>query len=404
MPSNIVIDKSQYRNFSCKLGRKNKVNKVIGNQYVIDAATSTSYAEGSRSFAPYSIGGSMEYREYHTKYTAMALFDWSAEYYLRYEKYVRTISFEFVVTGKTITNIGGMYANYTLYYNKYTSNQNLITASNYESSKSANIFSAIRSNSNRPSSSYDSSTGTYSEYDESTTTSIPMPVPNSYYSGETNTIGYIPVQSSNGDCKVTYISKSKNVDGVNYDYRFRVDLTFVVSYGANTVYLNWWTGNVSSQTINFNEVVRVDISVGGYTVSKEEVRAEYSIGGDESKVLELQTNEFVQQSIVSVPVGTGQSLVSFNDISNEIINAYKDNRLIVTFDLVNNKKYNINGVTRLLRAGDKIKIRDLEGKMLSSSTATEDDAGNDFEIIKANTKYDGFFYREIVAKEILNSN
>lgn len=78
---------------------------------------------------------------------------------------------------------------------------------------------------------------------------------------------------------------------------------------------------------------------------------------------------------------------------------------IATFDLINNRKYEIDGETRYLRAGDRIKIKDLEGKYLSSSSETSSESvGNDFEIIKANSKYDGFYYREIVAREILNSN
>lgn len=117
-----------------------------------------------------------------------------------------------------------------------------------------------------------------------------------------------------------------------------------------------------------------------------------------SKTLELQTNELMQSPI-------NNASLSFSGIAQEIINAYKTDRLIATFDLINNRKYEIDGETRYLRAGDRIKIKDLEGKYLSSSSETSNESvGNDFEIIKANSKYDGFYYREIVAKEILNSN
>ena len=169
--------------------------------------------------------------------------------------------------------------------------------------------------------------------------------------------------------------------------------------------MNALTGNITKQNNYLYKVVKILIEVHGYTVSKEEVNSFYTKDGDESKVLELQTNELLQQSVGSVSVGTGQKVISFNDVADEIITAYKDNRLIATFDLINNRKYEIDGETRYLRAGDRIKIKDLEGKYLSSSSETSSESvGNDFEIIKANSKYDGFYYREIVAKEILNSN
>lgn len=143
------------------------------------------------------------------------------------------------------------------------------------------------------------------------------------------------------------------------------------------------------------KVVKVEINVSGFTVSKEEVKSEE---GDGECVLELQTNELMQQSVTSSP-----SYISFSDTADEIINAYKDDRLIASFDLVNNRKILIDGEERYLRAGDKIKIKGLDGAFVSSQN-NDTGIGNDFEIIKANTKYEGFFYRQITAKEILNSN
>lgn len=402
----IVIDKSMYKNFSCKLGKKNKITKVIGNQYIIDTSSKTDYEEGKKECAPLAISGSNDYRESHAHYTSVALFDWSADTYLREERIDRTITYYFTVTGKTITNINNIYATYTLFYNKYEKTQTLITSSNYQNSKYSNIFKQIKADENRPDSSRNED-GTYKDYDDSTNTAMPRGLSADYYSSDTSSlIGYLyPLNNVTHECKVQYVSKTKNADGVNYDYRFKVTFTFNYSNGTNCNYISDLTGSLKWQTCKYNEVVKILIEVHGYTVSKEEVNSFYTKDGDESKVLELQTNELLQQSVGSVSVGTGQKVISFNDVADEIITAYKDNRLIATFDLVNNRKYEIDGETRYLRAGDRIKIKDLEGKYLSSSSETSSESvGNDFEIIKANSKYDGFYYREIVAKEILNSN
>lgn len=404
----IVIDKSMYKNFSCKLGKKNKITKVIGSQYVIDTSTKTDYEEGKKEGAPFSVSvdsRSSTMREAHCHYTQFALFNWSADYYLRRELRDITFVYYFTITGKTITNISDIYATYTLYYNKYVKTQNIINSENYQRSRYSNLYAQIESDANRPETSRNED-GTYKEYDESTTTAIPSPFPVGRWDDNSALIAYLDSQYQNThQCKVQYISKTKNADGVNFDYRFKVTFDFNLYSGANEVFLNALTGNITKQNNYLYKVVKILIEVHGYTVSKEEVNSFYTKDGDESKVLELQTNELLQQSVVSISVGTGQKVISFNDIADEIITAYKDNRLIATFDLINNRKYEIDGETRYLRAGDRIKIKDLEGKYLSSSSETSSESvGNDFEIIKANSKYDGFYYREIVAKEILNSN
>lgn len=187
------------------------------------------------------------------------------------------------------------------------------------------------------------------------------------------------------------------IEACNSIYTFKVKYFFVVSSGWHTVHYPFI--GAPSHTNQYYEAQSIEITVNGFTVSKDEI--EVMSGGSDSrgsKTLELQTNELMQSPI-------NNASLSFSGIAQEIINAYKTDRLIATFDLINNRKYEIDGETRYLRAGDRIKIKDFEGKYLSSSSETSNESvGNDFEIIKANSKYDGFYYREIVAKEILNSN
>lgn len=397
----VIIDKSQYKNFSCKLGKKNKITKVIGKEYLVDTSTKATYTEGNKDCTPSELGGTLYDIGAYADGEAFALFDWRNEYYLRREVHSRKGSYTFVITGKTITHIDKMVANYTLYYNKYTNSSGLIGSGNYSQSYSNNVFSAIRNNNNRPQSSYNEETKEYNEYDYTTKTCIPSYEAVAYYDKIGDTIieytdpgGIVPTQY----CKVKLLSKTKNKDGVNYDYTFQVDFQFTYATGRNDVAISSFDGK-HSHANEYYEVVKIGIEISGFTVSKEKVDSDYCAGNDERYVLELQTNELMQQSIDAVAVGSGHKVISFKDVAAEIITAYKNNRLIATFDLINNRKYTIDGETRYLRAGDKIKIKDKDGNFVSSCGDTEN--GSEFEIIKANSKYEGFYYREITAKEIL---
>ncbi len=169
------------------------------------------------------------------------------------------------------------------------------------------------------------------------------------------------------------------IEACNSIYTFKVKYFFVVSSGWHTVRYPFI--GAPSHTNQYYEAQSIEITVNGFTVSKDEI--EVMSGGSDSrgsKTLELQTNELMQSPI-------NNASLSFSGIAQEIINAYKTDRLIATFDLINNRKYEIDGETRYLRAGDRIKIKDLEGKYLSSSSETSNESvGNDFEIIKANSK------------------
>lgn len=391
----VIIDKSQYRNLSCKLGKKNYINTVKGVEYKIDVASNDTFSEGGKEVTPAQLS-SINYtnnRGYKIEISPLgAGLIITDRIYLRNEvTYIRG-SYTFSLTGKTLTNYtNAVRANYTLEYKSYESTTNLINETNYV--KSSRVFSAIKSDINRPEGSYDEDAGAYRECDGSTSGMIPH--------GEAQTTGIgltknhtcptcsIPAQY----CNVVFLRKETPSGSVNPVYHYRVDFCFVISSGWNVTDVNFWM--TKSYSNYYHEVSKIIISVVGTTVSKEDV--EVSVGGSDehgAKILELQTNELMQSS-------SSTSALSFTDVANEIISAYKENRLIVTFDLVNNRKHSIDGVERFLRAGDRIKITDLAGNYISSQGTI---VGNDFEIIKANSKWDGFYYKEITAKEILSSS
>lgn len=125
------------------------------------------------------------------------------------------------------------------------------------------------------------------------------------------------------------------IEACNSIYTFKVKYFFVVSSGWHTVRYPFI--GAPSHTNQYYEAQSIEITVNGFTVSKDEIEV-MSVGSDSrgSKTLELQTNELMQSPI-------NNASLSFSGIAQEIINAYKTDRLIATFDLINNRKYEIDG-------------------------------------------------------------
>ena len=383
----IVINKSQYRNLSCKLGKKNYINTVKGVEYKIDTTSNVAFEEGGKECTPAQLSVTNHTNKYGYRID-VSLFGAGLiitdRIYLRNEVTYIKGSYNFNLSGRTLTNYTtAVRATYNLEYKSYENTSNLIGSGNYTSS--GRVFDAIKSENNRPT--------TDTDYDGSTSGMIPH--------GEAKTTGSGLVSNSTCPtcsiptqyCNVVFLRKETPAGSVNPVYYYRVDYCFVISSGWNVTDINFW--GTKSYHNYYHEVSKITISVTGTTVDKEEI--EVSVGGSDAqgaKILELQTNELMQSSM-------SNNTLSFTGVANEIINAYKDNRLIATFDLVNNRKYAIDGVERYLRAGDRIKITDLEDNFISSQGAVN---GNEFEIIKANSRWNGFFYKEITAKEILSSS
>ena len=156
-------------------------------------------------------------------------------------------------------------------------------------------------------------------------------------------------------------------------YTFRVYYKFITLTGWNNVSENFWGSNSYENICNI--ITSISFTIKGLTVDAEEVDIEV---GDGSKLLTLQTNELMQTLTTS-------STSLFETTAQTIIDNYSSNRAIITFKMVNNIKYLIDGEYRFLRAGDKIKLKDSQNNFISEYievvNGKQSVNGNDFEII-----------------------
>lgn len=427
------ITKNQYKDLECYIGRKNLITKVTGKEYKIDTMNETTFQEGSFTLTPNELSSKSSASSFvlikSTKDKSSEgwwLRTFGHNHFLREECYYLKGSYYFNITNSLISDLSSVKLTFQIHYNKYTSSSHVVGDWNYKSND--RTFTSMRNWGNRPSESRGENSDNATEYDSSTSGIIPhssaktsgltpnfstptLSIPNqafnlvfiskdryfktldnkifstkTYYTKNGN--NYVAVSSPTSSNLNNYYEKCE--DG-KFCYQYRVDYLLVVSTGHNDLNVNFW--GTDSYWNEFFEVVNVDIKVKGLTVKSEELAKEYGKG---TKTLELQTNEFMQS-----PITDTENM--FDNVARQIVEAYKDNRILCKFKLLNNQILTINGVQRYLRAGDVIKIRDEHDKYIKSFENNGVEIGCDFEIIKADCKYEGFFYREIVAKEILNN-
>lgn len=447
------ITKDQYRDLECYIGRKNLITKVTGNEYKIDTASETTFSEGTFSFTPEELANKSTNVTYETLYKTKdkSSESWAvrwlyADHYLRTECYVMKGTLRFNITNTLITDIKSVRTSYSLKHKTYNTDRRKVNSGNYKSS--SRVFSSMRSWALRPSSTRGESETDATESDATITGCLPLE--NSKTKGLTPNFSTPNLSMPNQVFDLTFESKDryfltqdtelvkdkqyyKKITKITYKetkffgitikvpiysysyeevsspvaselstyyqeceagkfcYQFKLDYQIILSTGFHTDSYDFW-GNMSHWN-TFHEISKIDITTKGLTVTEEEVGREVGKG---TKVLDLQTNELMQSSM-----GVEESM--FDRVARQIISAYSDNRVLVKFKLINNKLMNIDGEERYLRAGDVVKIKDGHDKYIKSYSSGDTEIGSDFEIIKISNKFEGFFYREVTAKEILHN-
>lgn len=177
-------------------------------------------------------------------------------------------------------------------------------------------------------------------------------------------------------CYPTIINKTSSSTTIKVKYRFKI-------WGA------WATDNQENNTV----LCVNNITIGTYanTVETDEYEFDYiSNNVLNGKTYNLETNELFQTELTDVE-SSRQSYIT----SQDIFSSYKNDRRIVSFDLYNLEKYNINdaekfenGINedRYLDVDDFIELFDEHNKSI----------GN-FRILKCNPIWDGSYYKKVVA-------
>lgn len=157
-----------------------------------------------------------------------------------------------------------------------------------------------------------------------------------------------------------------------------------------------WHGLSASYQYYLNVVRLINFKVRANTISVNENTFDYGNFNEEPYALE--SNEFLQYTN-GEPIEDRMSY----ETSQEIFEKTERNRMLVSFNLFRLDKldWDGDGNLRFIRSRDRIKIKDELGNYLG---AYYDDSGNEiipeFEVIRANGKWDGKFYKEIVAKQV----
>ena len=191
------------------------------------------------------------------------------------------------------------------------------------------------------------------------------------------TIKNIVVDSINGKTTVTF--------------HYAIPVWYGWNYYREQLFANVWDNNL-------NVVKTITLSVQANTINITENDFEY--GNINEEPYSLESNEFLQYMN-----GDDEEDKLSYDIAQEIFTKTEKNRMIVTFDLHRLERYAFDGGTdtRYISSRDRIKIKDELGNYIGQYY---DSSGTlivpEFEVIRANGKWDGRFYKEIVAKEVYN--
>lgn len=213
---------------------------------------------------------------------------------------------------------------------------------------------------------------------------------------DTKTISVNPLQEIY-NIKILSVSEEEGTI-IQFDYRM------LIWHGFNTGEIQTF-GAFRENYWNLYVAKNIDFIVQGKSINTISNSFQYmtrdsqSFSTDESYTLE--TNELMQYR----PNQITEDKLSYK-VSAKILNGMDTNRQIISFNLLNVNKYNFetkNGSidNRYLDVGDLIKIKDENDNWVGEYIdANGDSQISYFEIIKMQNKWNGSYYKEIVARQV----
>ena len=370
----VILTSKHYKNLEYNLGERNNITLVKGKEYKIDTTTSIKLEDSETTVnTNWTTSSNVDFKQ-----SGVVNYPFSTVY-LRAEQSFTTGSFDFTYSSSILKNsdLKNLTINFTATGKKYkTDTVGFIDSSNRSSSKS--VFSGIINETNKIEDFLINNTSDSLQ-------SIPYSNAEAYSWGTLLDLSTPKVNVGLSYVRANFVKKE--TVGVTITYYFHVDYKILTCTGWNRIDKGLlWENNQ-----NYCNVINsFTISINSVGIKATSFDREYGTG---NKILELQTNELMQSQM-------DDSEPMFDYISRDIIDNFSNNRLIVNFKMLFNEKFEINGENRLLRAGDKIKIKDLHGNFIGEYINDEDEIdGSEFEILKIENCFEGLFFRNIVCRQ-----
>lgn len=396
----LEISSKDYNNLRTDYSDPNIINRVQGSEFLIDDASVVDfYFNNNPSQKEYAISVPISLNTNELKYYSYSLGKSGANIQENQVVWGReefaTISGTFSAKIDQVVFSDSISIEYDIDYDSYQKTEkDLINSSNYKQLQY--VFNSINNLSNMI------------NKDESDNR-IPQVINNStifngfrdgyiYYEWRTGFLGRIvnkngilftgSVPGVSTDIKITSIDKNELGETL-----INVSYSICVWYG----YTKYQKGSNPEEWENLLRVARsIKFKVRANTINTTENTFDYGDSNEDPYALE--SNEFLQYQ-------NGEPLedrMSY-ETAQEIFEKTERNRMLVSFNLFRLDKldWDGDGNLRFIRSRDRIKIKDELGNYLG---IYYDSSGNEiipeFEVVRANGKWDGKFYKEIIAKQV----
>ena len=378
------INSKDYNNLRTDYSDPNIIGRVQGSEFLIDDASVVNfYFDGNPSITTKTI--TPIYTNQITRFGEARIFLLGFPYMFARSEVFFTSGYLSAEIDEVIYDKNSISIDYEIDYDTYKTSSRLIDGSNYNISVSA--FSSLRNNNNL-------------QNKDSGGNRTPQVLQNELYAHPKAVIDYAQFGFSTAkiDAYANFVLTQFNVENITVD-NLTGKTTVLIKY-ALPIWYGWNDYReqlFANRLDNWLNVVRTfGIKIRANTINVVESAFDYGNLNEEPYALE--SNEFLQYTN-GEPIEDRMSY----ETAQEIFEKTERNRMLVSFNLFRLDKldWDGDGNLRYIRSRDRIKIKDELGNYLG---AYYDDSGNEiipeFEIIGANGKWDGKFYKEIIAKQV----
>jgi len=381
------INSKDYNNLKTNYSDQNIINRLQGSEFLIDDSSSVPFDIIPNSIINSSgvVTPSLPPSGNSSRNSAWAEAGW---YWILRRVHGRaegiTISGSFSATiNEVIYDTNNISVDYEIDYDSYYSEDEIILDNNYLSNQF--IYNAIRN-------------GTYLVNKDVNNNRVPQILDNSNFDINTGSVYAQFLWANKESSYRVNLTSSISINNIvvntlTGETTVTINFRLPLWYGYN-IYKTWVT---NSEFKNYLNVLnKITFKVRANTINTTENSFDYGDFAEDPYALE--SNEFLQYQ-------NGEPLedrMSYN-VSQDIFEKTERNRMLVSFNLFRLDKldWDGNGNLRFIRSRDRIKIKDELGNYLG---AYYDDSGNEiipeFEVVRANGKWDGKFYKEIIAKQV----